>query len=387
MKKMKKCTLIFLCLMPFLGVQSIWCQNSKIQFSGYLKNMQIGSWSEDADLLLNDGFLHNRLKLKWSPDSLLTFDAEVRNRLFYGETVKIFPGYADLLDRDNGYWDGSFIPVKNNNLILSTQIDRLYLNFQRRRWNFRAGRQRINWGIATTWNPNDLFNAYNFLDFDYEERPGADAVRIGFKTDTLSSLELAFSPGRKRNGHIGAFRYQTNLHGYDLQMLAGRYHDQWTLGLGWAGNLRQAGFKGEFSVFKAGSVDSSATVSMTAQIDHLFPGEWYVSGGFLYAGAAPNGDFRPEQLARSALEPNRLMPVKWSALVTVSKPITPIFNGTLTTLWSPNRNLLLLMPALTYNIRENWDLDLTGQFFFWELPERSFSDRYDAVFLRLRWSF
>ena len=28
------------------------------------------------------------------------------------------------------------------------------------------------------WNPNDLFNAFSFVDFDYEERPGSDALRI-----------------------------------------------------------------------------------------------------------------------------------------------------------------------------------------------------------------
>lgn len=374
--------LIFLFFSP-----TLFGQNEKLQFSGYLKNMQTWAWTETPNLFLNDGFLHNRLIFKWTPDSLWTLDVAVRNRLFYGETVKYFPGYADLLDHDNGLWDGSFIPAKSKNLILSTQIDRLWLNWQRGCWDFRLGRQRINWGVATTWNPNDLFNAYNFLDFDYEERPGSDAIRIQFKTDTLSHLELAFSPGKNRDSHIGAFRYQTNFRGYDLQLLAGRYHDQWMLGGGWAGNLGQAGFKGEGSVFKSESVDSAATLSLTAQIDHLFPGEWYVSGGFLYAGAAPNGDFRPEQLARTALEPNRLMPVRWSVMATVAKPLTPILNGTLTVLWSPKRNLLLFMPALAYNIRENWDLDLTGQLFFWELPDKSWGDRYDAVFLRLRWSF
>jgi len=393
--KMKKRFSLLLLLLPLFFNHNLLGQNEKLQFSGYLKNMQTWSWVKDAELLLNDGFFHNRLIFKWSPDSLLNFDAEIRNRLFYGETVKYFPGYADLLDQDNGLWDGAFIPAQNKDLILSTQIDRLWLNWQRGRWDFRLGRQRINWGIATTWNPNDLFNAYNFLDFDYEERPGTDALRARFKTDTLSSIEVAYSPGKNRNSHIGAFRYQTNLRGYDLQVLAGKYRDQWTLGLGWAGNLRQAGFKGECAVFKSESVDSSATISLTAQVDHMFSGEWYVSAGFLFAGAAPKGDFNPEQLAvaglagpqSSFLQPNRLMPVRWSAVGSVSKPITPIFIGSMTAVWSPNRNLLLIMPALAYNIRENWDLDLTGQLFFWELPEKSFKDRYDAVFFRLRWSF
>ena len=366
---------------------SLFGQSERFQVSGYLKNLQNWSWAKDADLLLNDGFLHNRLNFKWTPDSTITLDAAFRNRLFYGETPKYLPGYADLLDKDNGLWDGAFIVAKSKNLILSTQIDRFWFNWQRGSWDVRLGRQRINWGIATTWNPNDLFNAYNFLDFDYEERPGSDALRVRVRTDTLSSFEFAYSPGKTRESHIAAVRYQTNFRAYDLQMIAGRYHEQWTLGVGWAGNLGQAGFKGEAAVFKSESVDSAATLSFTAQVDHLFPGEWYVSGGFLYTGAASNETFFPEKLAATTLEPNLLMPVRWSALASVAKPITPILTGSLTTVWSPRRNLLILMPTLAYNIRENWDIDLTGQLFFWTPQNRPFDNYFDALFLRLRWSF
>lgn len=373
-----------LCL--FLS-QYLSAQTGKFQVSGYLKNLQTWSWSKDAHLLLNDGFIHHRLNLAWRPDTSWLVQASLRNRLFYGETLKSFPEYARILDQDNGLWDGFFVPAQSKNLILSTQIDRLFLEWQHGRWEFKLGRQRVNWGIATTWNPNDLFNAYNFLDFDYEERPGSDALRIRFRTDSLSSLELAVSPGRSQNRHIEALRYQTNLRGYDLQMVAGRYHDQWTLGLGWAGNLGQAGFKGEAALFKSTAIDSNATLSITAQIDHMFKGEWLVSTGFLYTGAASKDDLRPEQWASNTLEPNRLMPVRWAAMASVAKPITPIFSGSLTTIWSPHRELLLLMPILNYNIRENWDLDLTGQLFFWTPPGKPFNLYFGTVYLRLRWSF
>jgi hypothetical protein len=119
----------------------------------------------------------------------------------------------------------------------------------------------------------------------------------------------------------------------------------------------------------------------------MFPGEWYVSSGFLYAGAADNSDFRPEQYTTTVLEPNRLMPLKWSALVMVSKPITPILNGSMTVVWSPKKKLLILMPTMAYNIRENCDLDLTGQLFSWEPQDKPFANYFDYLFLRLRWSF
>jgi hypothetical protein len=357
------------------------------QVNGYIKNIQSLSWAPGANALLRDGFLHNRLTVKWTPDSSWTAEAAVRTRLFYGESVAAVPGFANSLDHDNGLWDGSFILVRQANWVLHSQIDRLSLGWQSGRWTIRAGRQRINWGIATTWNPNDLFNTYNFLDFDYEERPGTDALRVRYQTGQFSSLEAAISPGRTRHDWTSAVRYSTNWHGYDWQFLAGRYHDQWTTGIGWAGSLGEAGFKGECSFFKPALRDSAGTISLCAQVDHLFAHQWYVSGGFLYAGAASNGQVDLQSLASITLGPDRLMPVRWSFLATVAKPVSPLLNASLTTVWSPEFNLLILIPTVAYNIKENWDIDLTGQLFNIQLPGGAFKNRYNALYLRLRWSY
>jgi hypothetical protein len=357
------------------------------QLTGYVKNLQNWSWAPGAGGLLRDGFLHNRLTLKWTPDTIWTFESAVRTRLFYGESVSAVPGFADQLDRDNGLWDGAIVWVRQSTWVLQSQIDRLALGWQRGRWSIKAGRQRINWGIATTWNPNDLFNTYNFLDFDYEERPGTDAIRVKYRTGSVSSLEAAVSPGRTEGSRTVAIRYSTNWRGYDLQFLGGRYHRQWTAGLGWAGNLGPAGFKGEFGIFKPNGRDSALTVSASMQVDHMFAHQWYVSGGVLYVSAAPDGPVNLASLAATTLGPDRLMPVRWSFLATVAKPITPILNGSCTLVWSPEYNLLILVPTLAYNIRENWDIDFTGQLFYIQPPGNSFKNQYNGLFLRLRWSF
>jgi hypothetical protein len=81
------------------------------------------------------------------------------------------------------------------------------------------------------------------------------------------------------------------------------------------------------------------------------------------------------------------MPVRWSLLATVSKPVSPIVGSSLTAVWSPAFNLLILVPAVSYNIRENWDIDLTGQLFNIQIPGGTFKNRYNGLFLRLRWSY
>ncbi|AEV99621.1 hypothetical protein Niako_3297 [Niastella koreensis GR20-10] len=61
--------------------------------------------------------------------------------------------------------------------------------------------------------PNDIFNTYNFLNFDYEERPGADAAKFQYLFNDLSNVEVAFSI-QKNNKYISAVRYFINKWGY-----------------------------------------------------------------------------------------------------------------------------------------------------------------------------
>lgn len=356
----------------------------KLEFRGYIKNMQTLSWVGPQKLSQTDGFLHNRLIFKYKPDSNWTINAEVRNRLFYGEGSRTGGAYyADILDKDNGLWDGAFVG-RNNALLWSTMIDRLWIDYARADWRIRVGRQRINWGIATTWTPNDLFNAWNFLDFDYEERPGSDAILIQKRFNETVTIDAAVSGSKPDSSYVAAVRVSSNWKEYDLQWIAGLYKGKYTVGTGWAGPLGQFGFKGEMAWFGA---DTGSTFSATMQIDRLLPHSWYISTGFLYAGGASGDLLQPSSLAAGTLAPDRLMPVKWSAIVTVVKPVTPILNATVALVYSPRFNLLIAVPALAYNINEDWDIDLTGQIFMLQTPGDRFRDQYLSVFLRLRHSF
>src|SRR5690606_36400281 len=131
--------------------------------------------------------------------------------------------------------------------IFHTNIGRLWLEYKKATWNIRVGRQRINWGITNTWNPNDLFNSYNLLDIDYEDRPGSDAVKGQYLVNNLSNIEVAVAGTRQRP--IAAAKYSTNYRNYDLQWNAGLYQNRFTAGFGWAGRIKDAGFKGEVQYY------------------------------------------------------------------------------------------------------------------------------------------
>ena len=72
-----------------------------------------------------------------------------------------------------------------------TNFDRANVKWTLDKFELTVGRQRINWGQNLIWNPNDIFNAYNFFDFNYVERPGSDAVLMELFTGDFSSVQLA----------------------------------------------------------------------------------------------------------------------------------------------------------------------------------------------------
>ncbi|WP_143159830.1 hypothetical protein [Chitinophaga jiangningensis] len=258
----------------------------------------------------------------------------------------------------------------------------MWLEFKRRKWNIRAGRQRINWGITNMWNPNDLFNSYNFLDFDYEERPGSDAIKGQFIISDFSNVEVAVAG--TSGGTVMAAKYFTNYRHYDLQWNAGLYQGVITAGFGWAGNIKGAGFKGELQYY-GDKNDSLSHFLATLESDYVFKSGWYVSAGILYN---EKGIAHPLNVYNGLIfrvTPRNLIPTRWNLVLNARKEFTPIFSGSLTTVYAPGTNLLILFPSLHRNLKPNWDIDLIWQSVFVE--STSFQDLNHTLFLRSRWSF
>ena len=147
------------------------------------------------------------------------------------------------------YFNLSKLIAKGPSFLLHSTIDRASIDYTRGKWQVTLGRQRINWGLNMVWNPNDIFNAYSYFDFDYEESPGTDAVRVQYYLNSTSSAEIAYKPGKNANEMIAAGLYRFTKGSYDIQALAGMVETDYVLGGGWSGVLGQAGFNGEISAF------------------------------------------------------------------------------------------------------------------------------------------
>ncbi len=368
------------------GKPSYWKEHT--DFGGYVKYMNSNSFTT-IDSIYTDNLFHNRLNFQYNPSANWTVRLEMRNRLFYGESVKNSPGFSDNIDSDNGIVDMSFNLVDAGSMIFNSTLDRAFVEFNKNKWNISLGRQRINWGINLAWNPNDLYNAYNFTDFDYAERPGTDGIRIQYYLKSMSKIELAYKPGDDLDHSIISALYRFNVKSYDIQFLASNFNEDLAIGMGWAGNLGKAGFKGEATYFhpKAAFADTSGILATSLSVDYTFGSGLYLNIAGLYNGAAKKvSDLSQFGANTTVLSAKNLMPSQFTFFTQVSGAFSPIFGGGLSLMYIPDVNGVFLNPTLNYSIAQNWDLDAVGQILFAESKDK-FSNVSNAVFLRIRWSF
>jgi hypothetical protein len=340
--------------------------------------------------MVTQNFLHWRYNTRTYMGKSLTLAVEFRNRLFFGESVKLQPGFGDALDYDNGYWDLSKSIVNREAVVFNLIMDRVWLSWVNDNWDVRVGRQRINWGVNLVWNPNDLFNTYNFVSFDYEERPGSDGLRITRHLKGLSSVEIAGKFSKNPDSTVVAGMYKFNRWGYDVQFLSGVYYEDVAVGLGWAGNIKTAGFKGEATYFhpRYRGLDTNGVMVTSVTLDYAFRKPIYITGSMLYnsGGSSDNVNFTKVLTAGADITAKNLMPTIYSYFFQVSGTFNPMLSANLAGIYGAGLNLLFFMPSVTYAINDTWDIMLLGQVAGADYGD-SFTGLGNAIFVRTKWSY
>jgi hypothetical protein len=336
-----------------------------------------------------DHLLHARLNTRWFPLENLSGILELRARAFYGGTVEHTPGFADQLGHDAGFGKLGALLWNQRKSVGYGEIDRMYLNWVPGEWQVTAGRQRIAWGTNLVWNPIDLFNPLSVLDFDYEERPAVDAVRIQYYTGQVSKVELAVKPGTASSGAITAGQWTANAWGYDFHLLGGWKKGGWFGGGGWAGDIEGAGFRGEFLIseiperFRVPG-DASVMVSCALSGDYTFPSSLY-----LHTEALLNtqGVTSEAALARPrALGLSLLSPARWSIFQEVAFDVSPLVRADGFAIINPIDGSYVGVPNITWSVVTNFDLTVFGLFFHGD-PLTEYGQLGTAVYLRGKWSF
>jgi hypothetical protein len=364
--------------------------SDNIQISGYFQAMPVWINADLPEPFPDDSFweyrLQNRLNIRWDITSDWTFNWQMRTRFFAGDLVSDIPFYSDFIDVDDGLVNLSWLIAERDSWFLHYIPDRLNLEWDNSDWSVRIGRQRINWGINMITNPNDLFNIYSFYEFDYPERPGADAVRIQHFTGPFSRWDLAISPAREARQTVGALMYGFNRRGYDIQVLGGYFHNRLAAGGGWAGSIEQTGFKGELMLFtdleeSGGSRQTNVVVALSA--DHMFDNSLFLVVEGLYNQAGGVDQFILTGETLSADNPSFS---RFQLTGHATYPFTPIFQGSLAAIIYPDESAVFLNPSITWSLLQDLDLNLFTQLFIGS-DDSVFANAGNVVGASLMWNF
>ncbi|MFL2633017.1 MAG: hypothetical protein ACJ0NC_03955 [Candidatus Marivariicella sp.] len=368
-------------------VESKW--KDKISFSGYLRYMNSSSVI-NSDSTIKDNLIHNRLRIKLDLNSRFNAVVEMRNRAFFGQATKINPNLGNILNNDLGELDLSFVPYDQKELVIHSIFDRAYIKYSSDKWELRIGRQRINWGVNLAWNPNDLFNAYSLIDFDYQERLGVDALRLQYYIGEMSTIELSAQPGMSIDESIFAGLWKFNLNGSDFQFLFGNYYEDVAIGFGLATNIKNAGVTIESTYFNPkNNSKTSEGLSTSFSVDYSTKSGIYFNSSFLFNSLGSTKKSTDDNLFGSFLtdiSAKRLMPSKLTYFTQVSGNFTPAINGSMTIFHMKGEEMLLIMPSITYEIKENLDTMLLAQLIYNQI-ESNFNSMGVGIFLRCAYNF
>ncbi len=377
--------LILLGLLIFLPARSQEA-GSKISAGGYVTSMQSAMFDSLSGPVTFDNLIHNRLNINAYIGNKITFNTELRNRLFTGDMSRAGNAYSEIIGSDQGLADMSWNLIRENSFFFNTTIDRLWMDVRLDRFEARIGRQRINWGQALVWNPNDIFNAYSFFDFDYIERPGSDAVRIQYFPSSSSAAEIAAKIDSEHDV-TAAGLYRFNKWGFDLQFLAGYANSRdLVAGTGLSGAIGSFSLRGEGTLFyPAGSSGSDeGTLLLTAGTDRIFENNSMLQFQFMYCNnplsitdfnSFYSGNMSAKDLAFS----------EFTAFGSFTWAANPLLNLTLSAMWFPDLDGYFAGPSIDYSLAENIDFSLIWQHF--DSSMNGSNTRINMAFLRLKYSF
>jgi hypothetical protein len=360
-----------------------------VALNGYISDMPGLQYSSLVDKGEFSNQLHNRLNFKWQPNTSLTAALEFRTRLYYYGTDADMTSYFKVFEQDAGIIGLSKNIISGSNYLLNISVDRLWVDYNKNKWQLTLGRQRINWGQTFVWNPNDIFNTYNYLDFDYIEKPGSDAFRVQYYTSETGKAELVVKADSSGKPTVAGL-YRFNRWNYDFQFISGLTSDNdVVIGSGWAGQLVKGGFRGEISYFMPTNEFLQHNGKLTSSVgwDFMFKNSLFLQIECLFNGNKSDSSafniFENNAFRISAKNP---FLSNFSYFVSAGYPVTPLLTGSLSAILNPHNKVYILIPSLDFNALQNLDLSVIAQIIAFKSQPDNFSS-VSMWFFRVKYSF
>lgn len=382
---------IITALFLLIDLSFVSAQDEYVQFGGYAKYLYSSSKYPELGRI-NDHILHLRVNSKLFLSEYLSFNAEARNRIYIGDSPEKIPDFSSFMKPNHDLGDMDIFWWENNSSIGHSELDRLNAEINISKFQLTLGRQRIAWGTALVWNPTDIFNPMSILDFDYEERPGVDALRAQYYLSEVSKIELAVKPSDRSENRIIAAKLLQNRWSYDFHFLFGFRGSLPIVSFNWAGDIAGAGFRGEIFSAKISDnyfnelmgVNNKWSTSLSLSFDYTFPNTLYLHTEFLYNNLGLADNYETSQFYITTLK--LLTAARYSIYQEVSYEIHPLLRENTFIIFNPSDKSYVFVPSLTWSAFENFDLMLISMIAGGS-EKTEYGDYGTSLFARIKYSF
>ncbi|MGD0337519.1 MAG: hypothetical protein ABSB78_01885 [Bacteroidota bacterium] len=337
----------------------------EFSFSGYVVDLPVyqrmNDWISnliraDRDQFVNVTRLRLRPTLSLWTDARLALEYEATSA--YHSTSVLMPLQQEEPRRQvvKLTWQ----PINESHFSLLHFIDRFTFTQRLGSIEFVLGRQRISLGTGRIWNPTDLFNPLNPTSFAKIEKDGVDAFSTKFFLGEFTDLQLVVNPQKKQHGNAG-YRFRTNFEEFDLSTVGGIFDDRLIVGGDFAGNLLDAGVRGELIVSTERENLSSNFTTFILGADYQFTSKLYALVEYHHNGEGKNNRTLYELLR---LINGEILNLGRDYLaVQAVYQIHPLVMASISTIGNLNDGSRFFAIIATYSVTENTSLTLGGQIF------------------------
>lgn len=376
-------------LNPLILLLLLFCRSAGAQdLKGHVKQVNnLFIPYPDTLIWFTDQTLEGRIELKWDAFDWLRIESHARNRFIYGDFVERIPNYHKLIGNNRGLVDLSFLWTKGQSFIGHTEFDRLFARVNLKSAELTIGRQRINWGIDLVWNPNDIFNTFSYLNLEYPERPGTDAVNLKVYTGSLSFFDFVYQPRKATDSSAYGVRYRTNVFHTDFQVMLAHMAGYNVLGGGISSELAQFAIRSELTYFHAEENNTKGGLVATLSVDRSFGSNSFVQVGALLNTFGGSGNYQPISLIEPrAKSPMMLSRGKINLFVGLSSTIGSLYTPSISMLANPADGSAAIIPSIGYSASDNILLSVTAMLLTGK-STKEYANVGQLVYFKVQWNF
>ncbi len=339
-------------------------------FHGYYKNLLI----DYTDPTTSTNYLKdfNRLRLKMEGRFNENWSTNIHYELRAFPNIGFLP-VQGVATQDN-YLNLNWVLSSTPDYIVMHGLDRAYVTYSTGKLDVSVGRQRIAWGTGKAWNPTDLFNPFNPLEIDKEEKTGTDAVTAIYSSSDVTRTSLVYNVRNAWASSSVAIKHQTTINDIDYSVMAGKFKEDTVYGFDFAGALQEIGMHGEATYTQSKNFPNYLRYVIGA--DRTFTNNFSIMGEYYFNGT---GSQNPLQYNYARLLSGEVTNLAQNYLMLgTNAEITPLLLWGNTFIKNLDDGSFSFSPRLTYSYAEN--ITIIGGIYFFGGDKNTEYGNYPAIY-------